>query len=465
MITFDPLILARIQFAFTVSFHIIFPSLSIGLASFLAVLEWRLLRTKDHHFCDLYQFWVKIFAVAFGMGVVSGVVMAYQFGTNWSQFSYSVSNVLGPLLGFEVMTAFFLEASFLGIMLFGWGRVSERMHFTATIIVAIGTIISAFWILAANSWMQTPQGYTIEGSHHFFPENWLQIIFNPSFPFRFPHMVIGAFLGTTFLVGGVGAFYLLKGKHEAYAKIMVAMATLMATVVAPIQLFVGDSHGLNTLIHQPAKIAAIEAIWNTEKGVPFTLFAIPNQETKHNDYAITIPHAASLILTHEYDGELKGLNEFGENIPPVLPVFFAFRVMVGLGLLMILIGITSTIQYFRQRLFTSRWLLACWVLMTPAGIIAVLSGWMVTEIGRQPFTVYGLVKTLDSVTPALLGPEVAWSLASFVCIYTLIFGAGAYYIIKIILKEGVIDSSQQNAYYNNSMSASIIETVTVKKGN
>ncbi|MFA6038537.1 MAG: cytochrome ubiquinol oxidase subunit I [Legionellales bacterium] len=431
----DPILLARIQFAFTISFHIVFPAFTIGLASFLAVVEGLFLKTGNEHYRDIYKFWIKIFAVAFGMGVVSGVVLSYQLGTNWSVFSDTIANVLGPLLGFEVLTAFFLEASFLGIMLFGWGRVSPRMHFVSTCIVAVGTIISAFWILAANSWMQTPQGFTIAADGLFHPTDWLTIIFNPSFPYRFMHMVTAAYLATAFVVGGVAAFYLWNKRHIPQAKIMLTMATLMAVLVAPIQAYIGDLHGLNTLQYQPAKVAAMEGIWETEKGAGLLLFAWPDEEKEMNHFEIKIPKLASLILTHDLNGEVKGLKEWAkEDRPPVGWVFWCFRVMVGLGLLMILTGIVSTIFYFRGKLFTSRFVHGWWMLMMPSGFIAVLAGWFVTEIGRQPFTVYNVLRTAESVSPAIIGPQVAWSLSAFVVMYTLVFGAGSYYILKLIAK-------------------------------
>lgn len=457
MIEFDPVLLARIQFAFTISFHIIFPAFTIGLASFLAVLEWRWLKTNDERFRDIYKFWIKIFAVAFGMGVVSGVVMSYQFGTNWSLFSDRVANVLGPLLGFEVLTAFFLEASFLGIMLFGWGRVSKRMHFISTCIVAAGTLISAFWILSANSWMQTPQGYSIGEDGRLFPVNWLEIIFNPSFPYRLAHMVTAAYLSTAFVVGGVGAYYLWHKRHVSHAKIMLGMAVIMAALVAPLQLLIGDQHGLNTLEHQPAKVAAMEGIWNTEKGAPLLLFAWPDQKNEKNLYEIKIPKLASLILTHDSEGEIKGLTEWAkEDRPPVAWVFWSFRIMVGLGMLMILLGIISAIQYFRHKLFDSRFLQGWWMLMMPSGFIALLAGWFVTEIGRQPYTAYGIIRTGESVSPAILGPQVAWSLLAFVVIYTFVFGAGSYYILKLIYK-GITGAEDKEQFYKHGLEASIFD--------
>lgn len=461
MLTFDPILLARIQFAFTISFHIVFPALSIGSASFLTVLEWRWLMTKDQRYRDLYGFWVKIFAVAFGMGVVSGVVMSYEIGTNWSLFSDKVGNVIGPLLGFEVLTAFFLEASFLGVMLFGWGRVSDRMHFAATTIVAGGTLISAFWILSANSWMQTPQGFSVGADGRLNPLNWLQIIFNPSFPYRLMHMVVAAYLTTAFTVGGVGALYLRQKRHVAHAKIMLGMATIMAMLVAPIQLFLGDMHGLNTLKHQPAKIAAMEGIWQTEKDVPLLLFAIPDEKTQTDQAVVGIPNMASLILTHSLHGQLQGIKDFANQAPPVLPVFYSFRVMVGLGMLMILIGIVSTIQYFRHKLFESRWLHLWWIVMMPSGYLALLAGWFVTEIGRQPFVVYGVIRTVQAATPSNVTAQVAWSLISFVIVYTLIFGAGSYYILKLIGK-GISSAKSADNFYQHSIGASVIETINTK---
>lgn len=450
MFEFDPIILARIQFAFTISFHIVFPAFTIGLASFLAMLEWRWLKTGQPVFRDLYKFWIKIFAVAFGMGVVSGVVMSYQFGTNWSVFADRVSNVIGPLLGFEVLTAFFLEASFLGIMLFGWGKVSKRMHFVATLIVAIGTLISAFWILSANSWMQTPQGFEIGADGRLNPTNWIKVIFNPSFPYRLVHMVIAAYLTTCFVVGGVGAFYLWKKIYIPHARVMLGMATIMAALVAPMQVIVGDLHGLNTLKHQPAKIAAMEGLWETEKGAGLLLFALPNQKQEKNDYEVKIPKLASLILTHDSQGEIKGLKEWKpQDRPPVFMVFWSFRVMVTLGILMVLIGLFSAIQYFRGKLFECRFLHGWWMLMMPSGFIALLAGWFVTEIGRQPYTVYGVIRTTESVSPAIIGPQVAWSLAVFIITYIIIFGAGSYYILKLIGKG--IKAADGELYYQHTI--------------
>lgn len=453
----DPVLLARIQFAFTISFHIVFPAFTIGLASFLAMVEWRWLRTNNDVYRDIYKFWVKIFAVAFGMGVVSGVVMSYQFGTNWSVFSDRVANVIGPLLGFEVLTAFFLEASFLGIMLFGWGRVSKNMHFVSTCIVAGGTLMSAFWILSANSWMQTPQGFDIAADGRLMPTNWLEVIFNPSFPYRFAHMVTAAYLTTAFVVGGVGAFYLWNKRHLPQARIMLGMAVIMAALVAPTQLVIGHEHGKNTMEYQPVKVAAMEGNWDHTTNAPLYLFGWPNQEKETTEYSITIPSGASWVLTGKADGEIPNLKSFKPaDRPPVAWVFWSFRVMVGLGMLMILIGTVSAVQYFRGKLFESRWLHGWWMLMMPSGFVALLAGWFVTEIGRQPFTAYGVIRTAESVSPAILGPQVAWSLLAFVILYVFVFGAGSYYILKLIGK-GIPVAHDKEQYYKHGMEASVIE--------
>ena len=431
-IHFDPLLLSRIQFAFTISFHIIFPAFTIGLASWLAVLEGFYLKTKHPVYREIYLLWSKVFAVAFAMGVVSGVTMSYEFGTNWSPFSAQIGRVIGPLLAFEVLTAFFLEASFLGIMLFGWNKVSPRMHFFATITVAVGTIISAFWILSANSWLQTPQGFTRDMDGNLIPTNWIKIIFNPSFPYRFTHMLLAAYLTTAFVVGGVSAMYLWKKKHIHHARIMFAMAMFMAVVVTPIQIAVGDAHGLNTLKYQPAKVAAMEGLYKTEKSVPMLLFGWPDDVAEKMNYSFQIPGLASLILKHDRQAEIKGLSEWPKaDRPPVGIVFFSFRIMVGLGLLMFATGLIATVLAIRKKLFTSRWFLPLCIALTPAGFIALLAGWFVTEVGRQPYTIYGVMRTAASVSP-IAGEEVAFSLLLFVVSYIFIFGAGVYYIVKLL---------------------------------
>ncbi|WP_341756787.1 MULTISPECIES: cytochrome ubiquinol oxidase subunit I [unclassified Candidatus Tisiphia] len=453
---FDPNLLSRIQFAFTVSFHIVFPSFTIGLASWLAVVEGLWLKTGNNIYQELYKFWIKIFAITFGMGVVSGVVLSYQFGTNWSGFSDKVGNVLGPILAFEVLTAFFLESSFLGIMLFGWDRVSKKMHFAATLIVAIGTIISAFWILAANSWMQTPTGYEVRADNVLYPVSWLEITFNPSFPYRFCHMIVAAYLTTSFVIGGVAAWYLIRNKFVAHAKIMFGMAMLMAVFVAPIQLFIGDQHGLNTLEHQPAKVAAMEGIWDTEKGAALRLLGWPSAQEETTKYAIEIPKMASLILTHSLDGEVKGLKEWSkEERPPVLIVFLCFRVMVGIGVLMIITGAIAVVLYLRKRLFDTKWFQYWCMLMTPTGFIAVLSGWFVTEVGRQPYIVYNLIRTSEASSP-VLGQHIFASLIAFVIVYVFIFGSATYYIINLI-KKGPNIITKEETYGFHSLGNPIEE--------
>ena len=438
-----PVLLARIQFAFTVAFHIMFPAFTIGLSSWLAVVEWRWLKTGNDVYQEVYRMWVKIFAVTFGMGVVSGVVMSFQFGTNWSVFSDKVGNIFGPLLGFEVLTAFFLEASFLGIMLFGWSRVSRKMHFASTIIVACGTLISAFWILSANSWMQTPQGFRLGEHGLLYPTNWWQVIFNPSFPYRFMHMVTAAYLTTAFVVGGIGAFYLYRKLHVSHARVMFGMAMIMAIFVAPLQLVIGDLHGLNTLKHQPVKVSAIEGIWNTERGAALRLFGWPDQQQEETKYAIEIPKLSSLILTHSLNGEVKGLKEWPkEDRPPVPWVFWSFRLMVGAGVLMIVTGIMAAILYLRKRLFDTPWFQYWCMALTPAGFIAVICGWCVTEIGRQPYVAYGVIRTAESVSP-VAGPHIALSLLAFIITYIFIFGSGSYYILRLIAKG---PSTEEKAY-------------------
>lgn len=460
---FDPILLARIQFAFTISFHIIFPAFTIGLASFLAVIEALWLKTGKAIYQDIYRMWVKVFAVAFGLGVVSGVVMSYQFGTNWSYFSDVTGNVLGPLLGYEVLTAFFLEASFLGIMLFGWGRVSKKMHFTSTIIVAVGTLISAFWILSANSWMQTPQGFEIGPDGLFYPTSWKEIIFNPSFGYRFVHMIMAAYLTTAFVVGAVGAYYFLKKKYQEHAKIMFTMAMMMALLVAPAQLVIGDFHGLNTLEHQPAKVAAMEGIWENEKAAGLRLFAIPDQENQTNHYEIQIPGLASLILKHDWSAEIQGLKSWPiEEQPPVGIVFWSFRIMVAIGMAMILTGIIALILYLKKKLYISKRFHQWCVLMGPSGFIAILAGWFVTEVGRQPYSVYGVLKTADSVSPVIT-EQVAISLMLFIIVYSILFSTGVYYIFKLF-RKGPSAVGDGEKYYSHSMEASVTKQLTKEQG-
>jgi cytochrome d ubiquinol oxidase subunit I len=395
MFNLEALDLARIQFAFTVSFHIIFPAITIGLASFLAVLEGLWLKTRNDTYRDLYHFWSKIFAVNFGMGVVSGLVMAYQFGTNWSGFSDFAGSITGPLLTYEVLTAFFLEAGFLGVMLFGWNRVGRGLHFFATVMVAIGTLISTFWILASNSWMQTPQGFEIVDGR-VMPLDWLAIVFNPSFPFRLAHMAIAAFVATSFFVGASAAWHLLRGNNTAPVRKMFSMALWMALIVAPIQAVVGDAHGLNTLEHQPAKIAAIEGHWeNADNGpTPLVLFGIPDMEAEKTKYALEIPYLGSLILTHSLDKQIPALKNFPkQDRPNSTVIFWSFRVMAGLGMLMILVGLLGLALRRGGKLYRQRGFQRLVLLMGPSGLIALLAGWITTEVGRQPWVVYGLLRT------------------------------------------------------------------------
>ena len=429
---FNAVDLARFQFAFTVSFHIIFPAFSIGLASYLAVLEGLWLRTGRDVYLRLFKYWMKIFAVAFGMGVVSGIVMSYQFGTNWSVFSDKAGAIIGPLMAYEVLTAFFLEAGFLGVMLFGMGRVSKTLHFAATLMVAGGTLLSATWILAVNSWMHTPAGYAVNDVGQFVPENWLLIIFNPSFPYRLVHMVLAAYLTTAFVVGAVGAYHLLRDKLNIEARTMFSMAMWMAAIVAPLQLVAGDIHGLNTLEHQPMKVAAMEGHWERQTGAPLILFGIPDMEAEETRYEIGIPKLSALILTHDWDGETPGLKEVPpEDRPNASIIFWTFRIMVGLGVLMIGMGIISLYLRWRRKLFHTPAFLRAAVVMGPAGFIAVLAGWITTEVGRQPYTINGLLRTVDSIAP-VAAPAVAASLLAFIAVYFAVFGAGTWYILKMM---------------------------------
>lgn len=431
----DVLTLARLQFAFTISFHIIFPAISIGLASYLAVLEGLWLFTGRVVFLDLFNYWKKIFAVAFAMGVVSGIVMSYQFGTNWSVFSDKAGPVIGPLMGYEVLTAFFLEAGFLGVMLFGLSRVGPRLHFVATLMVALGTFISAFWILAVNSWMQTPAGYAINDVGQFVPADWVAIIFNPSFPYRLVHMLLAAYLSTAFIVGGTGAFHLLRDSTLPASRMMFSMAMWMAAIVAPLQIVAGDLHGLNTLEHQPAKVAAMEGHFETQAGAPLILLGWPDMEQERTRYAIEVPRLGSLILTHDWNGAVRGLKEWPrEDRPNATIVFWSFRVMVGAGFAMLAVGVWSLVLRARRRLYDRPWLLRASVALSPIGIVAVIAGWITTEVGRQPYTVYGLLRTAESAS-SIDAAAVGASLAAFAIVYFAVFGAGAFYMLRLMNKE------------------------------
>ncbi|MEE4152627.1 MAG: cytochrome ubiquinol oxidase subunit I [Erythrobacter sp.] len=432
----DALLLARIQFAFTVSFHFFFPAFSIGLASYLAVLEGLWLKTGRQVYLDLFKYWLKIFAIAFAMGVVSGIVMSYQFGTNWSVFSDVAGPVLGPLMAYEVLTAFFLEAGFLGVMLFGMEKVGRKLHFMATLMVAFGTFASAFWILSVNSWMQTPVGFELGANGQYLPgESWWDIVFNPSFPYRLVHTVMAAYLTTAFVVGGVGAYHLLKNRANVHARTMFSMAMWMAALVTPLQIIAGDMHGLNTLEHQPQKVMAMEGHFESHPdGAPLILFGIPDSEAKTVRYAIEIPKLSSLILKHDLDAPMDGLDTIPDDEePPVGMVFWSFRIMVGIGFAMLGIGLWSLYARYRRQLYDTRWLHRAAVLMAPSGFAAVLAGWITTEVGRQPYVIYGLLRTADAASP-LDAPAVAASLLAFILVYFTVFGIGVWYILQLMRK-------------------------------
>jgi cytochrome bd ubiquinol oxidase subunit I len=427
----DALLLARLQFAFTISVHIIFPAFSIGSSAYVATLLvlWR--RSGQEHYHRLARFWTKIFAVSFAMGVVSGIPMSYEFGTNWSRFSEVVGNVIGPLIGYEVLAAFFLEATFLGVLLFGWNRVPHWLHVTSAILVALGTMMSGFWILSANSWMHTPAGHVMrEGIAY--PVNWLQIIFNPSFPYRFAHMMTAAYLTTSVVVLAVGARYMLVGAYPQEARTMMRMGLGMVALLAPLQLLLGDLHGLNTLRHQPAKIAALEAHWEDKRPADLILFALPDQKGERNRFEIAVPVLGSIILTHSRDGRVPALKDFApEERPRVAIVFFAFRIMVGIGGVLIATGLIGAWLWWRKKLFETRWFLRLAGYAWPLGFIAILAGWITTESGRQPYIAYGILRTSEALSP-VSAATVAASLAAFVVVYTVVFSIGVYYIRKLI---------------------------------
>ncbi|MCT8261993.1 cytochrome ubiquinol oxidase subunit I [Proteus terrae] len=427
--------LARIQFAFTVSFHIIFPAITIGLASFLAVLEGLWLKTRNKDYLALFHFWSKIFAVNFAMGVVSGLVMAYQFGTNWSFFSDFAGSITGPLLTYEVLTAFFLEAGFLGVMLFGWNKVGEKLHFFATCMVALGTLMSTFWILASNSWMQTPQGFEII-NNQVVPVDWLAVIFNPSFPYRLAHMGVAAFLASAFFIAASASWHLLKGHKTSAMKKMLSMSLWMILILAPIQALIGDIHGLNTLKHQPAKIAAIEGHWENKpsEATPLILFGMPDMDAEETKYKIEIPYLGSMILTHSLEKQVPALKEFPKEDRPNSPIiFWSFRIMVGLGMLMILVGVWGTWLRYKKKLYESKAFLRLTFLMAPSGLIAILAGWFTTEVGRQPWVVYGIQRTRDAVS-AHGEMHMSISLLIFLVVYSSVFGVGYAYMLKLIRK-------------------------------
>lgn len=440
MDTLDTLMLSRIQFAANISFHILFPTITIALAWFLVYFKIRHDMTADPVWMRIYRFWVKIFALTFALGVVSGITMSFQFGTNWPGFMEKVGNIAGPLLGYEVLTAFFLEATFLGVMLFGSGRVSSKVHTFSALMVAIGTSFSAFWILALNSWMHTPQGFKMRDGVAF-PLDWFAIIFNPSFPYRLGHMMLASGLTAAFFIAGISAYRILKGDSKRSPRFSLKISLWVAAILIPIQIFVGDLHGLNTLEHQPQKVAAMEGIWETEKGAPLLLFAIPDEEQKKNHFEIAVPKVASLILTHDLNGEIKGLNEFEGETPPVKPVFFGFRIMVGTGLLMLLISWFG-VYTLRKKPDLPAWMLKFVVAMTFSGWIATLAGWYVTETGRQPWLVYGVLKTKDAVT-TIDASNVGFTLSLFLIVYILLMAAYIHTLRSMALKA--VDTGEISA--------------------
>ncbi|RKQ69431.1 cytochrome bd-I ubiquinol oxidase subunit 1 apoprotein [Litorimonas taeanensis] len=444
---FDAILLARIQFAFTIAFHFIFPAFTIGLASYLAVLNGSYLKTKDKAYLQLFNFWVKIFAITFAMGVVSGITMSYQFGTNWSIFSDIAGPVIGPLMAYEVLTAFFLEAGFLGIMLFGRDRVGPKLHMFACSMVAFGTAISATWILSVNSWMHTPDGYVLAENGQYIPVDWMKVIFTPSFPYRLAHTLTAAYLTTAFIVGGVGAWHLLKGRSDNKGvRTMFSMAMWMIAITAPLQIFLGDLHGLNTLEYQPQKVMAMEGHYESHpEGAPLYLFGIPDDEEQTLKYAVGIPKLSSLILKHDLNAPMAGLDTIPDDEqPPVAIVFWSFRIMVGIGFLMLGAAIVGLWARFRGALYDHKFLHRFMLLMGPSGLVAVLAGWITTEVGRQPYTIWKLLRTEHSASP-LDAPAVGASLLAFIIVYFFVFGAGVFYILRLMSKPPKINDMGMNA--------------------
>jgi cytochrome bd ubiquinol oxidase subunit I len=429
---FDPVLLSRIQFAWVVGWHILLPAFTVGLASFIAFLECAYALTKRPVFLDLSRFWLRIFAISFGMGVVTGIVMPFQFGTNWSRFSDSAGNVISPLLAYEGLTAFFLEATFLGVLLFGRKLVPPAMHVVAAVLVAVGTLSSSFWILATNSWMQTPVGYTVIDGR-FFPADWLEIIFSPSFPYRLAHTVSAFYVTTAFVVLGVGAYTLLRGQSVAEGRMMLRLALWFLAIFVPAQMILGDLHGLNTFEHQPAKLAAMEGLWDGGRGVPASIIGWPDAASESNLGEIAIPRLGSLYLTHSWDGAVKGLKDFPpDQRPPVAIVYFAFRIMVGIAVLMLAVVAGGLVLMARGRLDQTRWYLQLCQIAACFGFIAVIAGWTTTEVGRQPWTIYGLLRTADSVSPSLTGSDVFFSLLLYVAVYLIIYPVGLFMMLRIV---------------------------------
>lgn len=436
----DTLMLSRIQFAANISFHILFPAINIALCWFLFFFRIQYNRTQDEIWMRCYRFWIKIFALSFALGVVGGITMSFQFGTNWPGYMETVGTIAGPLLGYEILTAFFLEATFLGVMLFGVNRVSARVHTFATGLVTVGTSLSAFWILALNSWMQTPAGFEMRDGVAI-PTSWVEVIFNPSFPYRLAHMLAASGLTVAFLIAGISAYRLLKGDHKPAPRLALKVGITAAALLIPIQFVLGDLHGLNTLKHQPAKVAAMEAVWHTEKGAPLVLFAIPDEKTQTNHFAIEIPKLASLILTHDMDGEIRGLNEFEGLHPPVKPVFYGFRIMVGIGALMLLVSWVACWQLYRNKELP-RWMLKVLLGMTFSGWAASIAGWYVTEIGRQPWLVSGVLKTADAVT-SIGAPYVAMSLTFYIVLYVVLMFAYMRTLFLMARKSVLVDRPEE----------------------
>ena len=444
----DPLVLSRMQFAFVVSFHAIFPVFTIGLASYIALLHGLFFKTNNPAWDRLSLFWTKVFAVVFGMGVVSGIVMSFQFGTNWSNFSQAASNFLGPVLSYEVVTAFFLEAAFLGVLLFGRGKVPEGVHLFAAIMVAVGTFISSFWILSANSWMHTPAGVELI-DNRFHVISWSEAIFNPSFPYRFAHMAMASFLTGGFVVAGVSAWFLLRGRDPEANRRALSMCLWLLLFLAPAQAVVGDFHGLNTLEHQPTKVAAMEGHWETSTNVPLLLFAIPDQEAQTNHFDIGIPNLASIILTHSPDGEIPGISEAApEEQPPVIIVFWAFRVMVGIGLLMIATAFIGLLMRRKGKVYEHSGYLKALVCMIPMPFAAVLAGWIVTESGRAPWLVYGMMTHAEGLTPSLTGGMALFTLIGYVVVYAVVFYAGIYYLTRVV-RNGMLPEEEKETTSEN----------------
>ena len=452
--------LSRIQFATNISFHILFPTINIALCWILLFFKVRFNQTQDESWLRVYRFWVRIFALTFAIGVVSGITMSFQFGTNWPGYMETVGNIAGPLLGYEVMTAFFLEASFLSIMLFGMDRVSNRVHTIATVLVSFGTTLSAFWILSLDSWMQTPAGFEmIDGVAHV--TSWIEVIFNPSMPYRLMHMLLASGLTSAFLIAGISAYRLLKGDNKKSVKQALNFAVVLAALLIPLQIFVGDLHGLNTFKHQPAKVAAMEGVWETDSGVPLLLFALPDEEKRENSFEVKVPNVASLILTHDANGEIQGLNDFIDEHPPVAPVFFSFRIMIGIGVLMLLFSWLATYQFVIKKRYPT-WLLKTGIAMTFSGWLATLAGWYVTEIGRQPYLVTGILRTKDAVTTT--PPEdIALSLTLYAVIYGFLLIA---YIrtLFVMANRAVILEESNTSLTGKELVSEVNEKVTTNEG-